>query len=113
MRRVVAGFGGSFDEKSGFWSEAESKRMAETKYMLGGPARIGVVFLDGERSFVVKKAVKNVECFAGIGRDNFCVERRVAIGDVGIELDPWLRTIAGVVVGTRFTVSASPEELTI
>jgi len=87
--------------------------MAETEYMFGGPARIGVVLLDGERSFMVKKAVKNMECFAGIGRDDFGVERRVAIGDVSIELDPWLRTIAGIVVGTSFTMPAGPEELTI
>lgn len=36
--------------------------MAETEDVFGSPARIGVVLLDGERSFVVKKAVKNMEC---------------------------------------------------
>jgi hypothetical protein len=33
----------------------------------------------------MNKAVKNVERFARIGGNDFAVERRVAIGDVGIE----------------------------
>jgi hypothetical protein len=41
------------------------------------------------------------------------MERLVAIGDVGIELDARLRTVAGIVLGAGFAVAAGSKELAI
>ena len=59
------------------------------------------------------KAVENVRGLAGVGGDDLGVERRVAIGDVGVELHARLRAVFGVVVGARLAVAAGPEELAV
>ena len=93
--------------------EPEPKKMAKTEDVLGYAARISVVLLDGQRSLVMKKTLKNMERFACIGRTDFGVERHVAIGDVSIKLDTGLGTVASIVLGPGFAVAASPEELAI
>ena len=74
---------------------------------------VGVVLANVERAFVVQQAVENVRRLAGVGGDDLGVERRVAIGDVGVELHARLRAVFGVVVGARFAVAAGPEKLAV
>jgi len=93
--------------------EPEPEEMAKTEDVFANAARVGVVLLDRKRGLVMKKAIKNVERFARVSGYDFAVERRVAIGDVGIEFDARLGTVAGIVLGPGFAVSASPKELTI
>src|SRR5208337_5511994 len=45
--------------------------------------------------------------------DDLRIERRVAIGDVGIELHARLRAVFGVVVSAGLAMSAGAEELAI
>jgi hypothetical protein len=92
--------------------EPEPEQMADAEDM-GHAARVGVVFLDGKRSLMVKKTVKNMERFACIDRNDFRVEGGISIGDVSIELDARLRTVASIVLGAGFAMSAGPEELTV
>ena len=93
--------------------EPEPEQMAKAEDMFGRAARIGVVLFDSKRHLMVKKAIKNMERLARIGRNDFGVERRVAVRDVGIELDAGLRTVTGIVLGTGFAVTARPEELAV
>jgi hypothetical protein len=51
--------------------EPEPEQITKTKDVFGHAARVGVVFLDGERGFVMEKTVKNMESFACIGRNDF------------------------------------------
>ena len=65
--------------------EAESQQMAEAEHMIDRAGGVGVVLADVDRAFVVHEPVENVRGLAGIGGDDFGIERRVAIGDVGVE----------------------------
>jgi len=46
-------------------------------------------------------------------RNDVGVERRKAVGDVGVELCTRLRPVVGVVIGASLAVAAGPEELPI
>lgn len=55
--------------------------------MIGDAAPIGMVALDGEVGTVMEQAVENMRRFAGAGRDDPGMERRVTVGDMGVEGD--------------------------
>lgn len=65
--------------------EAEAQKMAEGEDVVGETARIGVVLLDPQIGLMVEQAVENMCCVAGIRGDDLGIERRVLVGDVGIE----------------------------
>jgi hypothetical protein len=93
--------------------EAESQEVAEAEHVIDGASRVGVVLTDIERAFVVHEAVENMGGLAGVGGDDLGIERRVAVGDMGVELYPRLGAVFGVVVGARLPVPAGAEELAI
>jgi hypothetical protein len=64
--------------------------------MIGDAAAIHVVFRDGEVGRMVEKAVEDMSGFPGRGGNDLGMERRVAIGDVGIEGDGGLRSLVRV-----------------
>jgi hypothetical protein len=67
--------------------KSKSGEMAQTKYVIDGARRVRVVLADVQRTFVVKQAVQNMSGLAGVGRNDFRVKRRVAIGDMRVKLD--------------------------
>ena len=81
--------------------------------MIDRASGVGVVLADVDRAFVVHQSVENMRGLAGVRRDDLRVERRVAIGDVGVELHARLRAVFGVVVGRGFALSAGAEELAV
>ena len=87
--------------------------MTETEHVIDGARRVSVVLADIQRALVMKQTVQNMRGFAGVGRDDLGVERRVAIGDMRVKLDARLRAIPGVVIGTRFAMPACLEKLSI
>lgn len=81
--------------------------------MIDCAGRVGVMLPDFQRTFVMQQAIQNMSGLAGIGRDDLGVERRIAIGDVSVELHARFRAIFGVVIGAGFAVSAGLEKLAI
>jgi hypothetical protein len=54
----------------------------------------------------MQQAIQNMRGLARVGRDDLVVKRRVAIGDVRVELHAGFRTIFGVVIGAGFAMPA-------
>ena len=93
--------------------EAEAQEAAQAEHMVDGAGGVGVMLANIERAFVMQQAVENMRRLAGVGGDDLGVERRIAIGDMGVELHARLRAVFGVVVGARFAVAAGPEKLAV
>jgi hypothetical protein len=91
----------------------EPQQVAESEYVLGRAAGIGIVLSDDEGAFMVEEAIQNVRCLACVSRNDLGVERRKPVGDVGVELCTRLRPVVGVVIGASLAVAAGPEELPI
>jgi len=91
----------------------ESQELAKAEHVIDRAGGVGVVLADVDRAFVVHEPVENMRRLAGVRRDDLGMERRVAIGDVGVELHPRLGAIFGVVIGARFATSAGAEELAV
>ena len=81
--------------------------------MIDRAGRVGVMLADFQRAFVMQEAIQNMCGLAGIGRDDLGVKRRIAIGDVRVELHARFRAIFGVVIGAGFAVPAGLEKLAI
>ncbi len=62
---------------------------------------------------MVHEPVEDMRGLAGVRGDDLGIERRVAIGAVGIELHARFRAVLGVVVGARLAMSAGAEELAV
>src|SRR3546814_3962712 len=65
--------------------EPEAAQMSPTKHVVGHPAGVGVVLLDGKACLMVQQAVQDARRLAGRGGDHLGVERTVLVGDMGIE----------------------------
>ena len=87
--------------------------MAETEHVIDGARRVRIVLTDIQRAFVMKQAVQNMRGLTGVGRDDLRVKRRVAIGDMRIELDARLGPVFGIIVSTRFPMPARLGKLSI
>ena len=93
--------------------EAESQQVAEAEYVIDRAGGVGVVLADFDRAFVVHQSVENVRGFAGVRGDDLGIERRIAIGNVSVELHARFRTVLGVVVGAGLAMSAGAEKLAV
>jgi hypothetical protein len=68
---------------------------------------------DTDAAFVLQQAVENMRGLADGCRYNLGMKGREAIGDVGIELDARLTTIAGVCFSAAFSLASCSEELAV
>ena len=93
--------------------EAESQQVAEAEHVIDRAGGVGVVLADVDRAFMVHQPVENVRGLAGVRGDDLGIERRVTIGDVGVELHARLRAVFGVVVGAGLAMSAGAEKLAV
>ena len=60
--------------------------MAEAEHMIDRAGGVGVMLANVHRAFMMLEPVENVCGLAGVGGDNLGMERRAAIGDVGVKL---------------------------
>ena len=81
--------------------------------MVGIAAAIGVVAMGRDLTLVIEQAVEHMHGFAGGRCDHLGVERRVAVGEVGVELDARVIAVMGVEAAGVATEAAGPEELTV
>src|SRR3546814_9622273 len=93
--------------------EPEAAQMSPTKHVVGHPAGVGVVLLDGKACLMVQQAVQDVRRLAGRGGDHLGVERTVLVGDMGIERHAGLVTVTRVDVSDSLAAAAGPAALAV
>ena len=93
--------------------EAESQEVAEAEHMIDRAGGVGVVLANVDRAFMVHEPVEDMRGLAGVRGDDLGIERRVAVGDVGVELHARFRAVFGVVVSAGLAMSAGAEELAV
>ena len=107
---IIVAFVGQITDARG---ELESKWVKQCKDVVGEAGRIGVVLLDSELGFVVEEPVEHMSGVAHIGVDHLGVERRVLVGQMGIEQDARLAAVFGVSVACGFPMAAGAKALPI
>jgi hypothetical protein len=94
------------------WRKFEAQHVAEREDLVGEPGGVGVVLFDAQLGFVIQKAIEHMGRVADIGVDHLGVERRVLIGQMGIEQDAGLAAVFGVAVAAgRTRRPIGPEQL--
>jgi len=93
--------------------EAEAQQVHQSEHMVREAGRVGVVFFDPQIGFMVEQAVEDVGGIAHRGVDDFGVEGRVLVGDVGVELHAWLRAVPQVYLPGGLSSAAGPEVLPV
>lgn len=62
----------------------EAQQAAQPEAVLGRPARVGVVFPDGQGAIMVHQPVQHVGGLAPVGRDHLGLIGPKAVGEVGV-----------------------------
>ena len=93
--------------------ELEAEQGAERKDMVGIAAAIGVVAAGRDLALVIEQRVEHMQRLACRRRDHLGVERRVAVGEVGVELEPGLIAVMGVEAAGVTAEAAGLEELAV
>jgi hypothetical protein len=73
--------------------EAETE-LVHREDVIGIARRVGVVFLDPQVGLVVQQAIEHVGRVAHTDVHDLGVERRVLVGDMGVERPPWAAPVA-------------------
>lgn len=71
------------------------------------------MFADYQLALMVEQAIEDVRGLAGIGCNDLGVERREAVGDVGVEQHAGIGAVAGIAIGATLALTAGAEELSI
>ena len=87
--------------------------MHQTKDVIGEACRIGVVLLDAQIGFVVQQAVEHVGRVAHADVHDLGGERRVLVGDMGVERPPWAAAVFRIDVAGALGLAAGTEVLAI
>lgn len=93
--------------------EPEAQQGAEREDVLGFPAAVGVMAMRLGLTLVMQQSVQHVECLRRRGRDQPAGEGRISVGQVAVDLEPWLLTVVGVVAAGVVAESTGPEELAV
>ena len=93
--------------------EAKAQQVHQREDVIGEARRISVVLLDAQVGFVVQQAVEHVGRVAHTDVDDLRVERRVLVGDVGVERPPWTAAVFRVDVASTLGLAAGAEVLTV
>ena len=78
------------------WREAEAKRRAQCKYVIGKTVGIRIVLFNAQFRFVVQQAVQHMRRIAYRRGDGLDVIRRVLIGNVCIEVNPGIGAVTQI-----------------
>ncbi len=76
--------------------EAEAQQVHQREDVVREPCRVGVVLLDPQVGFVIQQAVEHVGRVAHADVHDLGVERRVLVGDMGVERPPGLLPYFGL-----------------
>ena len=93
--------------------ESKAQQMHQRKNVIGEARRVGVVLLDAQVGFVVQQAVEHVGRVAHADIHHLGVERRVLVGDVGVERPPWAAAVFWVDVAGTLGLAAGAEVLAV
>ncbi len=77
------------------------------------PCRVGVVLLDPQVGFVIQQAVEHVGRVAHADVHDLGVERRVLVGDMGVERPPWAAAVFRIDVAGALGLAAGAEVLAV
>ena len=94
-------------------SEAEAEQMHECEHTVGAAGRVSVMLLDPQIGFVVKQPIEDVGGVPRTDVDDLRTERRVLIGDMGIEKLARLGSIFGVDMAGTFSVASGSKTLPV
>jgi hypothetical protein len=94
-------------------AKRKPKQVHQGEDVIGEPCRVGVVLLDAQVGFVVQQAVEHVGRVAHADIDHLGVERRVLVGDVGVESPPWAAAVFRVDVAGALGLAAGAEVLAV
>jgi len=81
--------------------------------MISEACRVGIMFFDTQVRFVVQQTVEYVSRVANADVDDLDVERRVLIGDVGVERPPWATAIFRIDVTSALGFAPGTEVLSV
>ena len=87
--------------------------MHQRENVIGEARRVGVMLLDPQVGLVVQQAVEHVGRVAHADVDHLGVERRVLVGDVGIESPSWTAAVLRVDVPRALGLVAGSEVLAV
>ena len=87
--------------------------MAQTEDVIDRAGGIRRMFADHQFALMVEQAVEDMRGFAGIGGDDLGMERRKAVGDVGVEQHAGFGAVAGVAIGAGLALTTGAEELAV
>src|SRR3954447_2057135 len=93
--------------------ELKAEQGEERKDVLGIAAAVSVVTADCDIAVVVQQTVKDMQSFARRCRDHLGMERRVAVGEVRVELASGHVAVMGVDAAGIAGEAAGPEELAV
>ena len=93
--------------------ETKPKERAEGENMVGDAAAIGVVTMGHDLGLMIKQRIQDIQRLAGGRRNRFDVKRRIATGDVGLELGSGIVAVMSVKAGGGAATAAGPEELAV
>lgn len=93
--------------------EAETQQVHQREDVIGEARRVGVVLLNAQIGFVVQQAVEHVGRVAHADVHDLGVERRVLVGDVGVERPPRAAAVFRVDVACALGLAAGTEVLAI
>src|SRR5215472_19087691 len=125
MRPAISGFERGIGRRSAEAVEAPALQVRDTRReqepeqrtqgedVVGIATTIGVVAMGRDLTLVIKQAVEHMHGFAGSRCNHLGVERRVAVGEMRVELDARVITVVRVEAAGVATEAACPEELTV
>ena len=93
--------------------EAEAQQVHQREDVVREPCRVGVVLLDAQVGFVVQQAVEHVGRVAHADVHDLGVERRVLVGDMGVERPPWAAAVFRIDVAGALGLAAGAEVLAV
>ena len=87
--------------------------MHQGKDVIGEAGRVGVVLLDPQVGLVVQQAVEHIGGIADADIHHAGAERRVLVGDMGVERPPWAAPVFRVDVAGALGLAAGAEVLAV
>ena len=87
--------------------------MHEGEEMVGESGRVGVVLLGRQVGLVIQQPVEDIGGVTVADVDEFAVEGRVLVRDVGVDEPAGLRPVLGVHMPGGFGFAAGPEPLPV
>jgi len=109
LRDIQFGFAQVADARG----KTKAQQMHQGEDMIGEASRVGVVLLDPQIRLVIQQTIEHIGRIPHSDIHHSGTERRVLIGDMGIEQPPWFVAVFRVDVPGAFASTACTEALAI